>query len=228
MGMSLATTYEDKEIFYPDGSPVNNYSRTYSDSWMTIRQAIRNSINTVAVQCLEDVTPELGLKYLDNFGFTTLAHGEADENGNIYTDANLSTALGGITSGVTNVELCAAYASIANKGNYIKPLYYTQILDHNGNVLIDNTSAERSVIKESTAWLLTNAMEDVVQNGTGRACQLDNMPVAGKTGTTDDYNDLWFVGYTPYYTCAVWSGFDNNENFRKTQEISTKTYGARL
>lgn len=211
MGMSLATTYEDKEIFYPDGSPVNNYSRTYSDSWMTIRQAIRSSINTVAVQCLEDVTPELGLKYLDNFGFTTLAHGEADENGNIYTDANLSTALGGITSGVTNVELCAAYASIANKGNYIKPIYYTQILDHNGNVLIDNTSAERSVIKESTAWLLTNAMEDVVQNGTGRACQLDNMPVAGKTGTTDDYNDLWFVGYTPYYTCAVWSGFDNNE-----------------
>ena len=79
MGMSLATTYEDKEIFYPDGSPVNNYSRTYSDSWMTIRQAIRSSINTVAVQCLEDVTPELGLKYLDNFGFTTLAHGEADE-----------------------------------------------------------------------------------------------------------------------------------------------------
>ena len=182
MGMSLATTYEDKEIFYPDGSPVNNYSRTYSDSWMTIRQAIRSSINTVAVQCLEDVTPELGLKYLDNFGFTTLAHGETDENGNVYTDANLSTALGGITSGVTNVELCAAYASIANSGNYIKPIYYTQILDHNGNVLIDNTSAERSVIKESTAWLLTNAMEDVVQNGTGTACQLDNMPVAGKTG----------------------------------------------
>ena len=67
------------------------------------------------------------------------------------------------------------------------------------------------MIKESTAWLLTNAMEDVVTKGTGTACQLDNMTVAGKTGTTDDYNDLWFVGYTPYYTCAVWSGFDNNE-----------------
>lgn len=94
----LQQRMKTKEIFYPDGSPVNNYSRTYSDSWMTIRQAIRSSINTVAVQCLEDVTPELGLKYLDNFGFTTLAHGETDENGNVYTDANLSTALGGITS----------------------------------------------------------------------------------------------------------------------------------
>ena len=132
-------------------------------------------------------------------------------NGTVWTDANLPLALGGLTHGVTNVELCAAYAAIANQGNYIEPLYYTKILDHNGNVLIEKTSAERSVIKESTAWLLTSAMEDVVKSGTGTACQLDNMTVAGKTGTTDDYNDLWFVGYTPYYTCAVWSGFDNNE-----------------
>ena len=129
----------------------------------------------------------------------------------MWTDANLPLALGGLTNGVTNVELCAAYATIANSGNYIEPLYYTKILDHNGNVLIEKTSAGRSVIKESTAWLLTSAMEDVVTQGTGTACQLDNMTVAGKTGTTDAYNDLWFVGYTPYYTCAVWSGFDNNE-----------------
>ena len=120
-------------------------------------------------------------------------------------------ALGGLTHGVTNIELCAAYAAIANNGNYIEPIYYTKILDHNGNVLIEKNSAGRSVIKESTAWLLTSAMEDVVNQGTGTACQLDDMTVAGKTGTTDAYNDLWFVGYTPYYTCAVWSGFDNNE-----------------
>ena len=131
--------------------------------------------------------------------------------GNIWSDANLATALGGITKGVKNVELCAAYAAIANGGNYIKPIYYTQILDHDGNVLIENSSVSRSVIKDSTAYLLTSAMEDVVKNGTGTACQLDNMTVAGKTGTTEDYNDLWFVGYTPYYTCAVWSGYDNNE-----------------
>ncbi len=212
-GMTLATTFEDEPYEYPDGSPVNNATRSYNGT-TTIRTAIQNSINVVAVKCFEEVTPDLGLKYLDNFGFTTLAHGteaDTDANGNVWSDANLATALGGITNGVTNVELCASYAAIANGGNYIKPIYYTKILDHNGNVLIENTSAGRSVIKESTAYLLTSAMEDVVKKGTGTACQLDNMAVAGKTGTTEAYNDLWFVGYTPYYTCAVWSGYDNNE-----------------
>lgn len=225
-GMTLATTYEDQPITYDNGAPVNNASGSFNGT-TTIRTAIRNSVNTVAVQCFEDVTPELGLKYLDNFGFTTLAHGteaDTDANGNVYTDANLPTAIGGLTYGVKNVELCAAYAAIANGGNYIKPVYYTKILDHNGNVLIENNSVGRSVIKETTAYLLTSALEDVVQNGTGTACQLDNMAVAGKTGTTDAYNDLWFVGYTPYYTCAVWSGYDGNQkipegdarNFHKT------------
>ena len=212
-GDTLATTFMDEPYEYPDGSPVNNASRSYGGE-TTIRKAIQNSINVVAVKCLEQVTPSLGLKYLDDFGFTTLAHGtdaDKDANGNVWSDANLATALGGITNGVKNVELCAAYAAIANNGNYIKPIYYTQILDHDGNVLIENSSVSRSVIKDSTAYLLTSAMEDVVKKGTGTACQLDNMTVAGKTGTTEDYNDLWFVGYTPYYTCAVWSGYDNNE-----------------
>ena len=212
-GMTLATTFEDEPYNYPDGSPVNNASKSYGGT-TTIRKAIQNSVNVVAVKCLEEVTPQLGLQYLDNFGFTTLAHGteaDRDANGTVWTDANLPLALGGLTHGVTNVELCAAYAAIANSGNYIEPIYYTKILDHNGNVLIEKNSAGRSVIKESTAWLLTSAMEDVVTQGTGTACQLDNMTVAGKTGTTDAYNDLWFVGYTPYYTCAVWSGYDNNE-----------------
>lgn len=200
--MTLATTYEDEPYEYPDGSPVENSDRTYRGT-TTIRSAIRQSVNVVAVKCLEDVTPRLGLEYLSAFGFTTLDQ----EN-----DAYLPLALGGIYNGVTNVELCAAYAAIANQGNYIKPTYFTRILDREGNVLIDNTTqASSSVIRESTAWLLTSAMEDVVNYGTGTMCQLDNMAVAGKTGTTDDYGDLWFAGYTPYYTCTVWSGFDNNE-----------------
>ena len=218
--MTLATTFLDEEYNYPDGTPVNNASRNYGGE-TTIRAAIQNSVNVVAVKCLEEVTPELGLEFLDNFGFTTLAHGreeDTDSEGRIWSDANLATALGGITNGVTNVELCAAYAAIANKGTYIRPIYYTKILDHNGNVLIENNSAGRSVISESTAYLLTNAMEDVVKSGTATACQLDrNMPVAGKTGTTEEYNDLWFVGYTPYYTCAIWSGYDNNAKIPKDQ-----------
>ena len=216
LGLTLATTFEDEEYSYPDGSPVNNASGTYGGP-TSIRTAITNSINVVAVKCLEEVTPDLGLKYLiDRFGFTTLATGDetkdVDYLGNVWSDANLATALGGITHGVTNVELCAAYAAIANGGHYIKPVYYTRIEDRNGNVLIDKTnSAPKDAVKETTAWLLTSAMEDVVTEGTGTACRINGQVVAGKTGTTEAYNDLWFVGYTPYYTCAVWSGYDNNE-----------------
>ena len=136
-GMTLATTFEDEPYNYPDGSPVNNASKSYGGT-TTIRKAIQNSVNVVAVKCLEEVTPQLGLQYLDNFGFTTLAHGteaDRDANGTVWTDANLPLALGGLTHGVTNVELCAAYAAIANSGNYIEPIYYTKILDHNGKEL---------------------------------------------------------------------------------------------
>ena len=118
-GMTLATTFEDEPYNYPDGSPVNNASKSYGGT-TTIRKAIQNSVNVVAVKCLEEVTPQLGLQYLDNFGFTTLAHGteaDRDANGTVWTDANLPLALGGLTHGVTNVELCAAYAAIANSGN---------------------------------------------------------------------------------------------------------------
>ena len=233
-GMSLSTTFEDAPFNYANGAPVNNYDMTFSGT-TTIRKAIQNSINTVAVRCLEAVTPELGVAYLDNFGFTTIAHGgpeDTDMYGNVYTDVNLATALGGITRGVTNVELCAAYAAIANSGTYIKPIYYTKILDHNGNVLIENNSIGRTVIRDTVAWLLTSAMQDVVKKGTGTACQLDNMPVAGKTGTTEDYNDLWFVGYTPYYTCAVWAGYDNNsqlpEYARRFQQVLWKKVMTRI
>ena len=108
-GMTLATTFEDEPYNYPDGSPVENATRTYNGT-TTIRKAIQSSINVVAVKTLEEVTPDLGLQYLDNFGFTTLAHGteaDTDANGNVWSDSNLSMALGGLTHGVTNVELCA-------------------------------------------------------------------------------------------------------------------------
>ena len=227
-GMTLATTFMDEPYEYPDGTPVRNSNNSYGGE-TTIRKAIQNSVNVVAVKCLEKVTPELGLEYLDNFGFTTLAHGDAsdtDANGNVYSDANLPLALGGITYGVTNVELNAAYSAIANGGKYIKPIYFTKIVDRDGNVLIDNTPEETEVIKESTAWLLTSAMEDVVNYGTATNCQLDNMPVAGKTGTTDTYNDLWFVGYTPYYSCAVWSGGRGAERLPFLHRVGEDRAGA--
>lgn len=203
LNMNLATTYEDEEYYYPGTkTKVNNSTRTYK-GLTTIREAIIRSVNTVTVKTLYDVTPKVGLKYLTQLGFTTL-----DEKNDNY----LPLALGGLTNGVTNLELTAAFASISNKGVYTKPILYTKVIDHNGNVLIDNTKETKRVMKPSTAWLLTDAMKDVVTRGTGTLIKFDSvdMPVAGKTGTSSKSNDSWFVGYTPYYTAGVWGGYDNN------------------
>lgn len=209
-GFSLASVqYDEAGYTSPDGYPFNNYDNTYK-GFTTIREAIRDSVNVVAVKTIADITPSLGFSYLMNFGFTTLIESRVSSNGNTYSDINYSLALGGITDGVTNLELTASYAAIANNGVYTEPIYYTKVLDHNGNILIDNTPEKHRVIKETTAFLLTSAMQDVVTSGTGTAARISNMSTAGKTGSTSDYNDVWFVGYTPYYTAGIWSGYDEN------------------
>lgn len=209
-GFTLGSVqYDEQGYTSPDGYPFNNYDGTYK-GFTTLRAAIRDSVNVVAVKTIADITPSLGFSYLMNFGFTTLVESRVSSNGNTYSDINYSLALGGITDGVTNLELTASYAAIANNGVYVEPIYYTKVLDHNGNILIDNTPESHRVIKEDTAFLLTSAMQDVVNRGTGTAARVSNMPAAGKTGSTSDYNDVWFVGYTPYYTAGIWSGYDEN------------------
>ena len=208
-GMSLTTTFEDEPFTYDNGEPLYNADRQYHGT-VTMREAIVHSYNIPAVKCMIEITPELGVEYLQKFGFTTLITEPTEINGGIYDDVNASTAIGGITQGVSNLELTAAYATIANNGTYIKPVFYTKILDADGNVVIDNTPEKTTVIKPSTAYLLTNVMEDVVTEGTGTRVQFDGMHIAGKTGTTDNYRDLWFCGFTPYYTCSVWAGYDDN------------------
>ncbi|MDE5866150.1 MAG: glycosyl transferase, partial [Lachnospiraceae bacterium] len=208
-----------------DGRPVGNW---YGESYKGIcsfRDGIRESLNVVTVKALTWITPQLGYDYLTNFGFTTLVERE-EINGKVFSDIQQSLALGGITKGVTNEELTAAYACIANNGTYIKPKLYTMVVDHDGNVILDNTTPQsRQVIKETTAYLLTDAMVDVMTapGGTGRAVNFDNMAIAGKTGTTSDYNDVWFVGFTPYYTAATWAGYDNNVKLAKAEQNLAKT-----
>ena len=211
-GMTLADTFEDTPYKYKDGTPLYNYDHAYHGT-VSIRTAIQESYNIPTVKAMEKITPALGVEYLKKFGFTSILDTQTEipaGSGDYFSDVNLPTALGGITKGVSNLELTAAYAAIANNGTYIKPVFYTKILDSEGNVIIDNTPEKTTVIKPSTAYLLTSAMEDVVKKGTGKRLKLNNMPVAGKTGTTDNYKNLWFAGYTPYYTCAVWAGYDDN------------------
>ena len=202
--ITLASTVEDKPYKYENGQEVHNWNNRYIGT-TTVRNAIKLSLNTCAVQTLTEVVgPAEGYEYVkNNFGITTLTE----------DDMVQSLALGGITDGVCTLEMAAAFGSIANKGTYNEPVLYTQVLDHDGNVLIDNSApATHQAVKESTAYLLTSAMETVVDEGTGRSAKLSNMATAGKTGSTNDYVDIWFCGFTPYYTATIWGGYDENKD----------------
>ena len=207
---TLATTIDDEPYTLKNGQVLRNANKQYGGT-TTLREGIKRSINVVAVKLSDEITQELGYEYCQKFGISTLVKNKTI-NGKVFDDSTSQTlALGGITEGVYNYEMCAAYATIANGGEYNKPTLYSKVIDHDGNVLLDGTGESHTVIKDSTAYLLTSAMEDVVNSGTGTACQLPNMPVAGKTGTTTSNKDLWFCGFTPYYTCAVWGGYDDNK-----------------
>ena len=214
-GQTLATTYENEPYRYENGMSVSNWDITDYSGTVTVREAITRSINVIAVKCITAISPRVGFEYAKKFGITTLCE-SYESDGNISSDIVQPLALGGITRGVSNLELCSAYAAIANSGTYHSPKFFTKILDRHGEVLIDNTSEEgSSVISRETAFLLTDAMKDVVSSSSGTAYGAISaavQPVAGKTGTTSNYKDIWFVGYTPYYTCCVWGGYDNNKD----------------
>ena len=217
-GLTLATVFNDAPFAYTNGTLVRNWWGSEYRGLNTVRSAIRDSMNVIAVEAITLITPQLAFDYLKNFGFTSLVEKE-EINGQVFSDIQQSTALGGLTKGVYNYELNAAYASIANGGVYIKPKLYTKIVDHDGNVILDNTTPEsKRVLKETTAFLLTSAMQDVVTSGTGGSVNFGTTAIAGKTGTTSDYNDVWFAGYTNYYTATTWAGYDNNAKMTVSAE----------
>lgn len=210
-GLTLASVQDDAP-FTVGSKQFHNYDNSYR-GYTNLRTAITNSINIVTVKTLQEIGVDLGYEYAENFGITTLTD----------TDKNLSLALGGLTKGVTNIELTGAYATIANGGIYLEPKLYTVVYDHDGNVLLDKSDTQdtRQVLKDTTAWLLTDAMKDVMTSGTGtRAYFGSTMAQAGKSGTTTSNRDCLWAGYTPYYTCVVWGGYDDNSK----QAGSNTTY----
>ena len=198
--ITLGTVYDDRPTKYQtDGSTVKNSDGRYRGR-ITIREAVAHSVNTVALQCFQDIGLDAVWERLKLFGFAHLDDEDRVE----------ALALGGTHHGVTNLELTAAYASIANGGIYTEPHFYTRVLDQDGEVLLQKIPKSRRTVSEKTAFLLTSAMEDVLTSGTGRRASFPGQGLAGKTGTTTEQRDLWFVGYSPYYVCGVWSGYDDN------------------
>ena len=136
--------------------------------------------------------------------FVTSAENQANN------DENLSAlGLGGMTKGLTPLEITAAFGSIANSGTYTKPIAFAKILDQDGHVLIDNTPKTNNVVSAETAFIMSDILRTTVSDGIANRAQIPNMPTAGKTGTTQDKSDAWFVGYTPYYVTGLWIGNDS-------------------
>lgn len=199
-GMTLATVYDDVPYLYSTGKLVTNVDDEYH-GLMNIREAITVSRNVPAVKIITDITPELGYSYALSYGITTLTQEEQHYQ---------AIALGGITNGATNYEMTAAYAAIGNYGVYNEPKLYTRVLDHDGNILLDNTATtSHRVIKESTAWLLCSALRSVVTDNI-TFLMSDDMYYAGKSGTSQLNTDKWFIGFSPYYTAGVWVGNDDS------------------
>ena len=209
------SVYDDTAVRVEGGSawPSNSYG--YYAGRMTVSKAVELSSNAVAVRVLQDVTPEASYEFLENrFHFTTLESGRESWGQWVSDMAEAPLSMGGLTDGVSVLEMAAAYSVFPRNGVYLEPRTYTQVLDSEGNVLLDNTQREgEAVIKESTAWYINTMLKNVVNGsqGTGYMAKFSGMTIAGKTGSTNSNNDRWFVGYTPYYTAAVWTGYSTPE-----------------
>ena len=195
--ITAASVYDDRPISYGSWSPGNAYSGYKGLSNM--RQALRISQNTIAVQVLNDLTPATSISYLRKLGITSL----------VSDDENLSLALGGISYGITPLEMAAAYAAIANDGTYITPTFYTKIVDSSGNVILEAEQKQTEVFSKQNAFILKQLLiEPTKAGGTATVCKISGMDTAAKTGTTNSKKDKWLCGFTPYYTAATWYGYD--------------------
>ena len=205
-----STIIQDSPI-NPDAPESEWYPRNFYRDYLgnvTVEHAIRRSINTVAVKVGQLVSPA---SLFDFFYYDLNITSLVDP-----VDIDIAPmALGSVTYGVTPLELVGAYQMIANGGKFTAPYAYTKVVDTKGNIVVQPDMTARQVISEDTAVLLNKMAQVVVNSGTGTAAKVNNMPTGGKTGTSDEDVDQWFVGFTPYYVCNVWLGYDEPETVDK-------------
>ena len=196
-----------------EGGPSNAGGTYYGK--VNVRFAVAKSLNTVAWQLYEELTPKVGLQYLKNMNFSNI----------VESDYVIPTALGGFTTGVSPVEMASAYATIVNDGLYRQPTCIKSIVDSDENVIYAREQTEQVIYSETASRMMTDVMQDVMKSGTGRSVNLSNMPCAGKTGTTNDHKDGWFCGFTRYYTTCVWVGYDIP---KKVDGLSGSSYPGKI
>jgi membrane peptidoglycan carboxypeptidase len=174
-----------------------NASGNYNGE-ITLRQAVAASKNTIAWQLYTEITPQVGIDYLKQLGFSHITK----------DDYGMAACLGGLTVGVSPLEMAKAYGTIENDGKMRDPSCIVKIEDTQGNIIYEASAEETEVYEENNARTMTDMLQSVLTDGTARDNDLGEMPAAGKTGTTNSNRDGWFVGYTKYYTTSIWVGYD--------------------
>lgn len=202
--ITAASVAEDNPITFGSWSPKNDRQDGYY-GLMNIRWILRVSRNLPEVRMMAKLTPEKSMEYLKSMGISTLAG-----------DEGLSIALGGLTNGVSPLEMAGAYATIANYGVYIEPTYYTKVVSSTGKVLIEKQQETHRVFSEQNAWILQSLLTEPTGTGltgasgaTATGAVLKGYQTSGKTGTSNDSLYTWFCGFTPYYTASMYFGYDS-------------------
>lgn len=213
--ITLATTYDDVPIKIGSWTPGNAGESSYA-GMTTIREGLRRSKNTIAVQAFYDIGTETSVKYAELLGLTIE---EDDKNA-------AALALGGYTYGQSTLAMASAFSTFPNEGVRNEPILYTRVEDQSGDVVMENPQEKIRVFSEQTAYLVTDVMKAGVRGGT-TSLSVSGMQIAGKTGTTNDQMHAWFAGYSPYYTAAVWYGYDQNKIVvdGKTYNLNIGVYG---
>ena len=199
------TVINDAPIDIGGWRPQND-SGSFSGK-VTMREVAQHSINVPTVKIAQKIGIDKPIYYAQAMGISTFVLDGAQN------DKQLATALGGMTKGVTPLEITSAYGTFANKGVHVEPVVIVKVLDRNGKVLEQSEPKQNSVISANSAAALTDMLQTVIKNGTGRRADIGR-PAAGKTGTTSNYHDAWFVGYTPDLVAGVWMGNDDNTPMR--------------
>ncbi|KAB3531474.1 transglycosylase domain-containing protein [Alkaliphilus serpentinus] len=239
-GFTAATVIDDTPIYldkdHPDKPWPNNWYKEGYYGLITFREAIQQSSNVGAVKVATmlgaDETSAIAtmLEYIEKMGITTVVRSSHPvvRGNKIYSDETFSTVLGGMTMGVTPIDMASAYGVYANEGVYIEPITFTKIYDRHGNLLYENKPEVRRVLTPQVSYIMTDMLKTAVSAGTGSRARLDTnnseIPVAGKTGTTSENKDAWFVGFTPYYSASVWIGNDIPKTLVDGSRISTELW----
>ena len=199
-----ASTIDDYPVMVLNGSVYPKNANGRYKGLTPLHTAIARSTNTCAVRVVQEYGTSRSYDFMTNkLGFTTLTSQDAQQVGNM--------GLGGLDRGVTTEEMAAAFAAFANEGIYTAPRTFIRVEDADGNVILENEAKASVAMKDTTAALMNSLLQEVVNGGTGYEGRISGMHVAGKTGTTNNDQDRYFVGYTPYYSCAVWVGYVHNQ-----------------